>query len=65
MRNRIHNIKKFILKALITIGVILIVGTMGSVEIYTMSFGEMFRYWIVSIVMIGVSYLLLRRCENA
>lgn len=63
-KSSIHKIYKTILKIMIAVGVILIYGTTSSLEIDAITFGEMFRYWIASIVMIGVSIKLLRRCEN-
>ena len=48
MRKMLHKISI----ASMVIGFTLMFGTMGSVEIDTMTIGEMLKYWAVGIVMI-------------
>lgn len=63
-KNSLHKIYKTILKIMIAIGVILIYGTTSSLDIDAITFAELFRYWIIGLVMIGASWKLLRGCKS-
>lgn len=61
-KNRIH---RKILKGLIVTGLIVMAGTLESLDIGCLTFSETAEYWAGCIALIGISYLLLWRCDNA